>query len=94
MNIRIGHLIRSGKIENEKVTYSSTVKGTGSSVMEVDIDKLFTANLTIRKEKNVVIWGINLDSLKEGESVLSIITNLIDSNYESATIVDCKRSKN
>ena len=51
------------------------------------------ANSTIRKGKNVFISGIDLDSLKEGESVSSIITNLIDSVDESATIVDCKRLK-
>ena len=44
-----------------------------------------------KKKENVVISGIDLDSLKEGESVLSIITNQIDSVDESATIVDCKR---
>ena len=33
--------IENIKFENKKVTYSSIVKGTGSSVMEVNIDKLF-----------------------------------------------------
>ena len=34
----------------KKVTYSSIVKGTGSSTMEIDIDKLFTEQ-TQRSEK-------------------------------------------
>ena len=58
------------KIEIKKVTYSSIVKGTGTSVMQVDVHKLFTEQTQrSEKEKNVVISEIDLDSLKKGESV-------------------------
>ena len=60
--------------------------------MEINVDKLFTEQTQrSEKENNVDISRIDLDSLKERESASSIVTNLIDSVDESATIVDCKK---
>ena len=50
-----------------------------------------------RKEilkKNVVISGFGFDALKDGESVLSAVTGLIQAMDDNIKLTDCKRLKN
>ena len=77
---------------NQK-TYASVVTGVDLGE-EVDIDTLFTEQ-TLRnvKGKNVVISGFDFDSLKDGESVLSIVTGLIQEEDDSIKLINCKRLK-
>ena len=75
-------------------TYASVVSGVDVG-KEVDIDTLF-AEQTQRniKEKNVVISGFDFDALKDGESVLSAVTGLIQAVDDNIKLTDCKRLKN
>ena len=77
-----------------KKTYASVVTGVDLG-KEVDIDTLF-AEQTQRnvKEKNVIISGFDFDLLKDGESVLSIVTGKVQEVDDSIKLIDCKGLKN
>ena len=78
----------------KRKTYASVVAGVDFG-KEADIDTLFVEQTQrMAKEKNVVISGFSFDTLNDRETVLSVVTGLIQELDNNILLTDCKRLKN